>query len=153
MTATDTRDSSLRDANVELVQRMIEAINREDMTAMAEVLHEEAALEMPYTPAPFPRVTSPRDAIIAFISTVPGWLEPENLHDVRIETYASTPNELVAEYKSSTRVKASGMPYANEYVVRISVRDGKIIRFAEYYNPIPLIIALGGTVELPNPGP
>ena len=79
MTATETNNTSLRDANVELVQQMIQAINQQDMTAMAEVLHEEAALEMPYTPAPFPRVTSPRHAIIEFVSSVPGWLEPENL--------------------------------------------------------------------------
>jgi ketosteroid isomerase-like protein len=150
MSNVDSAESTLRAANIELVRRMINAINREDMSALEAVLHEEAVLELAYCPEPFPALTSPRDAIIAFISSVPGWLEPENLHDVRVETYASNPNELVAEYKSSTRVKASGAPYNNEYVVRLSVRDGRIIRFAEYFDPIRLVTALGGTVELPH---
>jgi ketosteroid isomerase-like protein len=139
-----------RRTNVELVRRMIDAINREDMGALEAVLHEEAVLELGFTPEQFPRITSPRDAIIAFVSSVPGWLEPENLHDVTVETYASNPNELIAEYKSSTRVKSSGMPYDNEYVVRISVRDDKIVRFAECFDPIRLVVALGGSVEVPE---
>jgi ketosteroid isomerase-like protein len=129
---------------------MIDSINREDMKALEGVLHKDAVLELGFTPEQFPRITSPRDAIISFVSSVPGWLEPENLHAVTVETFASNPNELIAEYRSSTRVKASGMPYENEYVVRISVRDGKIVRFAEYFDPIRLVEALGGSVELQN---
>jgi ketosteroid isomerase-like protein len=143
-------DHELRRANVELVHRMIDAINREDMTSLEAVLHNAAVLELGFSPEQFPRITSPREAIISFVSSVPGWLEPENLHDIVVETYASNPNELIAEYRSSTRVKASGMPYENKYIVRISVRDGRIMRFAEYFDPIRLVEALGGRVELPD---
>ena len=33
------------------------------------------------------------------------------------------------------------------YVSRFTVRDGKITRFAEHYDPIRLVVALGGTVQ------
>lgn len=40
--------------------------------------------------------------------------------------------------------------YRNNYVVRATVQDGKIVRFAEYFDPIKLVIAMGGTVSIPS---
>ena len=44
-------------------------------------------------------------------------------------------------------IKPTNAPYRNEYVSRFTVRDGRITRFAEYYDPIRLVIALGGSVR------
>ncbi len=35
-------------------------------------------------------------------------------------------------------------------MVRATVQDGKIVRFAEYFDPIKLVIAMGGTVSIPS---
>jgi ketosteroid isomerase-like protein len=101
---------------------------------------------MPYAPEGFDRRIIGRDNIIAFVQTVPSIIDAENLHDLRLETISSDPGEIVAEYKSDMVIKPTGAEYRNDYVSRFTVRDGQITRFAEYYDPIRLVVALGGTV-------
>lgn len=129
-----------------LVTRYIDAINNWDFETMRTALAADAVFEMPYAPDGFERKITGREDIVAFIETVPGFIDAENLHDLRIATYHSDPGEIVAEYKSDMVIKPTGAEYRNEYVARFTIRDGEITRFAEYYDPIRLVVALGGSV-------
>jgi uncharacterized protein len=147
-------DAQLRERNMAIVSRYIDAINRWDFDTQRELLAEDAVFEMPYAPEGFERRFTGRDEIIAFVETIPAIIEAENLHDVRLETYHSDPGEVVAEYRSDMVIKTTGAAYRNEYVSRFTVRDGRVTRFAEYYDPIRLVIALGGSsprVEVTSP--
>ena len=139
-------DAQLRERNMATVSRYIDAINRWDFDTQRELLAEDAVFEMPYAPEGFERRFTGRDEIIAFVETIPAIIDAENLHDVRLETYHSDPGEVVAEYRSDMVIKPTGAKYRNEYVSRFTVREGRITRFAEYYDPIRLVIALGGSV-------
>jgi uncharacterized protein len=140
-------DAHLREQNTAIVRRYIDAINRWDFDAKRALLAEDAVFEMPYAPEGFERRITGRDNIIAFVETVPAIIDTENLHDVRLETYHADPGEIVAEYRSDMVIKPTNAPYRNEYVSRFTVRDGRITRFAEYYDPIRLVVALGGSVH------
>jgi uncharacterized protein len=147
-------DAQLRERNMAIVSRYIDAINRWDFDTQRELLAEDAVFEMPYAPEGFERRFTGRDEIIAFVETIPAIIDAENLHDVRLETYHSDPGEVVAEYRSDMVIKTTGAAYRNEYVSRFTVRDGRVTRFAEYYDPIRLVIALGGSsprVEVTSP--
>ena len=76
-------------------------------------------------------------------------MDPENLHDVRIDTCAGDLFDVIAEYKSATRIKVTNLPYRNEYIGRFRIRDGKITAFAEYLDPTRFVIAIGGAVVPP----
>jgi len=140
-------DEQLRQANTDVVRQYIDAINAWDFDAKRRLLAEDAVFEMPYAPDGFEKKIVGRDNIIAFVETVPSIIDAENLHDVRLETYHSDPGEIVAEYKSDMVIKPTGAEYRNTYVSRFTVRDGRITRFAEHYDPIRLVVALGGRVE------
>jgi uncharacterized protein len=140
-------DAQLRERNMAVVRRYIDAINCWDFDTQRELLAENAVFEMPYAPAGFERKITGRDEILAFLVTVPSLVDAENLHDVRLETYHSDPGEIVAEYRSDMVIKPTKAEYRNEYVGRFTVRDGRITRFAEYYDPVRLILALGGSVQ------
>jgi ketosteroid isomerase-like protein len=140
-------DTQLRERNLAIVRRYIDAINRWDFETKRELLAANAIFEMPYAPDGFERRITGRDNIIAFVETVPAIIDAENLHDVRLETYHSDPGEIVAEYRSDMVIKPTNAPYRNDYVSRFTVRDGQITRFAEYYDPIRLVVALGGSVR------
>jgi ketosteroid isomerase-like protein len=144
MNMSDTR---LREENMAIVRRYIDAINVWDFETKRKLLAEDAVFEMPYAPEGFERRIAGRENIIAFVETVPAIIDAENLHDVRLETYHSDPGEIVAEYRSDMVIKPHDTEYRNEYVSRFTVRNGQITRFAEYYDPIRLVIALGGSVE------
>lgn len=140
-------DAQLREHNMAIVRRYIDAINAWDFDAKREMLAEDAVFEMPYAPEGFERRITGRDNIIAFVETVPAIIDAENLHDVRLDTYFADPGEIVAEYRSDMVIKPTGAVYRNEYVSRFTVRDGRITRFAEHYDPIRLVVALGGSVQ------
>jgi ketosteroid isomerase-like protein len=139
-------DTQLREQNMAVVRRYIDAINRWDFDTKRELLAENAVFEMPYAPKGFERRIIGRDNIIAFVETVPEIIDAENLHDLRVETFHSDPGEIVAEYRSDMVIKPTNAPYRNEYVSRFTVREGQITRFAEHYDPIRLVVALGGNV-------
>jgi uncharacterized protein len=139
-------DTELRKANLAVVRRYIDAINAWDFDTKRALLAEDAVFEMPFAPEGFQRRFVGRDDIIAFVQTIPAIIDAENLHDVRLETYNSDPGEIIAEYRSDMVIKPHGAEYRNEYVSRFTVRDGRIERFAEYFDPIRLVLALGGTV-------
>ena len=143
-------DAQIRERNLAIVRRYIDAINLWDFDAKRELLAEDAVFEMPYAPESFERRITGRDNILAFVETIPALVDAENLHDLRLETYHSDPGEIVAEYRSDMVIKPTKAEYRNEYVGRFTVRDGRITRFAEYYDPIRLVVALGGSVQSPG---
>jgi ketosteroid isomerase-like protein len=140
-------DTQLRERNTAIVSRYIDAINDWDFDTQRELLADDAVFEMPYAPEGFDRKFVGRDNIIAFVQTVPAFIDAENLHDVVIETLHADPGEIVATYKSDMVIKPTGAAYRNDYITRWTVRDGQVTRFAEYYDPIRLVLALGGSVQ------
>jgi ketosteroid isomerase-like protein len=143
-----TSDSDLAQQNVALLRRHLDAINSWDFETMRQILHPDISLELPFVVEPFPKVTKGLDAVMAFMETVPEFAEAENLQDFSIHAFADDPNELVAEYRSDMTLKG-GREYRNTYVVRATVKDGKLIRFREHFDAIPLLIAIGGSITMP----
>jgi ketosteroid isomerase-like protein len=72
-----------------------------------------------------------------------------NFTGYRIDALEGRPGEWVAEYSSDTRVIPTDRPYRNTYISRFSVREGRITRLAEFFDPIVLVTALGGEVRMP----
>jgi len=142
----------LRHTNAPLVRRFIEAINDSwNVGAMRERVTEDLVFVIPFAPTWFRVRYEGRDQVLAILDSVRDLMDPENLYDAMIDTYADDPFEVIAEYKSATRMKATGLPYCNEYIGRFRIRDGKISSFAEYLDPTRFVIAIGGTVNPPAP--
>ena len=140
----------LRRANATLVRCFIDAINDSwNIHVMRTLVSEDFTFVIPFAPAWFQVRYEGREQALAFLDSVRHLMEPENLHDVQIDTLASNPGEVIAEYKSATRMKATGRPYHNEYIGRFRVRDGKITSFAEYLDPTRFVVAIGGSVDPP----
>ena len=146
MTAAD----SLRQVSLALVRRFIDAINDSwNVDVMRDLVSEDFLFVIPFAPEWFPVRYEGREKALAFLDTVRELMDAENLHDLRLDTWATDPGQVIALYKSDTRMKATGLPYRNEYVGHFTVREGRITRFAEYLDPVRFVIAIGGTVEPP----
>jgi uncharacterized protein len=140
-------DDELRQTNMAIVQEYIDAINVWDFDKKRQLLADDALFEMPYSPPGFDRQIRGKESILAFVQTVPDLIDAENLHDVEMHTFHDDPGEIVCTYKSDMEIKPKMTPYKNDYIARWTVRDGKITYFAEYYDPIRLVEALGGSVQ------
>jgi uncharacterized protein len=143
-------DDDLRHRNMTVVQEYLDAINVWDFGRKQELLAEDAVFEMPFAPPGFERRLEGRDNILEFVMTIPSIIDAENLHDIELDTLHSDPGEVIGSYKSDMVIKPTNLPYKNRYITRWIVRDNKIKYFAEYYDPILLVIALGGNVQVPS---
>jgi ketosteroid isomerase-like protein len=150
MTSHRQLDDDVRQQNMALVRQFIDAINDSwNLAALKALISDDFLFVIPFAPEWFPIRYEGREKALAFLDTVRELMEPENLHDVRLDTFASDPAEVVAQYKSDTRMKRTNLPYRNDYLGRFTVRDGQITYFAEYLDPTRFVIALGGTVAPP----
>jgi ketosteroid isomerase-like protein len=146
-------DAELRKANVALVQGWVDALNAPwDFAAMEEIFAEDVVYGLVWVPAEmgFPSRIKGRTEAIDFIRGIVDFVEPENVHNVRINTFHDDPNELIAEYSVDTRIKSTGQPYKNDLIIRVGVRDGKIARFAEHFDLYRLLVPMGGGIRLPQ---
>jgi ketosteroid isomerase-like protein len=145
--------ADLRTTNIALVQKWVDAINAPwDFAALEDIFAEDVDYGLPWAgDLGFPTQIIGRDETIAFIRQAAEFVEPENIHDVRINTFHDDPNELLAEYSVDTRLLGSGAEYKNDLLIRVSVRDGKITRFAEHFDLARLLKSMGGRIELPQP--
>ena len=140
----------VRVANVRLVRRFIEAINDSwNVNVMRELVSDDFLFIIPFAPDWFQVRYEGKEKALEFLNSVRDLMDPENLHDVRIDTCSGDPFDVIAEYKSATRIKATNLPYCNEYIGRFRIRDGKIMAFAEYLDPTRFVIAVGGAVVPP----
>ena len=140
----------MRLANVALVRRFIEAVNDSwNIEAMRELVSDDFLFIIPFAPDWFQVRHEGKENALRFLNSVRDLMDPENLHDLRIDTCACDLSDVIAEYKSATRMKATNLPYRNEYIGRFRIRDGKITTFAEYLDPTRFVIAVGGAVVPP----
>lgn len=132
-----------------LIVSYLDAVGSLDVAAIPELFHPDGVLDIPYAPEGIPRTLRGRDAIAEFYAGLPEMVTPMNFADYRINAL-DTDGEYVAEYTSDSSVRATALPYRNDYIARVTVRGDRIARFAEFFDPIPLVVALGGTVAPPG---
>jgi ketosteroid isomerase-like protein len=139
----------LRQANMAIAERYLQAINDWDFDVKRELLAPDVVFEMRWAPEGFPRRIDGVEAVMEFLAPLPESIVTEGLHDIRIETLHSDPGQVVTFYKSDmTMVRP--VEYKNEYVTCFTIRDARIVHFVEHYDPIPLVVAFGGSVTPPS---
>ena len=140
----------VRQANVALVRRFVDAINDSwNIEVIRELVADDFFFIIPSRRIGSGSVRKAKRNALRFLDSVRDLMDPENLHDVRIDTCAGDSSDVIAEYKSATRMKATNLAYRNEYIGRFRIRDGKITAFAEYLDPTRFVIAVGGAVVPP----
>jgi ketosteroid isomerase-like protein len=135
------------DADRAVVVAYLDAVGRLDLPAIEATFDEDVELVLPYAPPGFPKVSRGRTEAMAVYPE--GVMEPMRFADYRIDALEGRPGEWVAEYTSDTTVIPTGRPYRNTYISRFSIRDGRIVRLAEFFDPVVLVVALGGAVSMP----
>lgn len=112
---------------------------------MAAVLAEDLVFEMPFALPGLPDRVEGKGAVVDFLEqflgrergTFTGW----TLSNIRIYPGAE-PDLFFAELNGQGVAAKSGYQYRQKYIILFRVTDGRISRWREYLNPIPLREAL-----------
>lgn len=137
------------DESRDVVRRYLDAVGSLDLPALATTFADDVVMDLPFAPPGFPRRVEGAD-VVAFFDGLPAMITPLNFRDYAIESVDGDPGSVVAHYASDARILATDLPYRNQYVSRFRVVDGRITWFAEYFDPIALVEALGGRVLPPG---
>ena len=142
-------DTELRQANVALAARVITTCGNLRPRDVQSEFAEDAVLALPYAPAGTPREIVGRTAIIDYISLLAHHIPPGIFVDHRFDTLASDPGHVIAWYAATTQLLTTGRDYTNTYVTEIEIRDRKVKRYTEYFDPINWLVAQGGEISAP----
>ncbi len=135
-----------RTGDKQVITSYLEAVAALDVERVAPLFHEDGRVVLPYAPDGIPPVLEGREAIDGFYSALPQMIGALNFDDYRIRA-TEEPGEYVAEYTSDATMRGTGETYRNTYITTVRVRDGRISELTEYFDPIRLVVAMGGTVK------
>ncbi|GAB2926625.1 nuclear transport factor 2 family protein [Nonomuraea fastidiosa] len=131
----------------ELVERGIALLLAKDMSGFAGLWAEDGVIEFPFAPPGYPRKVEGREAIREYLRDYP---EKYDVREVvrKVIHRTENPEVVVVELEVAGIVPRSGEPYRMEYVAIITVRDGEIRHYRDYWNPLQAARAMGGLEAL-----
>lgn len=131
----------------DLVEQGIDLLLRHDMTGFAGLWAEDGVLEFPFAAPGYPKRVEGRDAIREYLRDYPDRLD---VREVTAKTVHETadPAVVVVELTVAGVVVASRKPYELSYIAVITVRDGEIRHYRDYWSPLAAAEILGGADAL-----
>lgn len=104
--------------------------------------HDDVTLEFPFAPEGRPARVEGKPAVEQYLHAVPGQVEFTDV-DVRHVHQSADPASAVIEWTARGRIKATGAPYRMDYAVVVTLVDGLIAGYREYWNPLTLLTLEG----------
>jgi uncharacterized protein len=108
-----------------------------------EMLAEHAVIEFPYAIPGLPQRLEGRAAIAAHLERVAGMIAFTCFVDV-VKHETSDPEIVILEFSGIGQGVESGEPYEQRYVSVITIRDGYIVHYKDYWNPVAALRTLRG---------
>jgi ketosteroid isomerase-like protein len=107
-----------------------------------QMFAEDGVMEFPYA-LPSPKRLEGREALASHLAYLARLVELSSVSDVaKLET--SDPEVVIVEFASSGRAVATGEPFEQRYISVIRARDGHIVHYKDYWNPIAILRTMRG---------
>ena len=113
----------------------IEALQAGDVDGWMEIYAPDAIHECPFAPTGAVRRLEGRDAILAYMSQLPGRIRFGSLSDVRVREVG---DELIIEATGHHRRVSDDTPSEISYIWFITMRSGQVTHIRDYMNPLQL---------------
>ena len=126
-----------------VLQRSLDAFLSKDMKAWSELCDENVIVEFPFAPEGSPSKVEGRKAIYEYLRNYPSMIDIKSIPAARIYS-TDDPNTAIAEWSVTGRVISNGNPYNMNYATFVTVRNGLIAKYKEYWNPMAFLKALSG---------
>ncbi|WP_437761600.1 nuclear transport factor 2 family protein [Sorangium sp. So ce281] len=125
---------------------LLDLIGR-DMNRWLDLFADDATVEFPYAPAlGAPARLEGKAAIRRHFEGILQSFHGLELRDVR--RYPTTdPDVALAEVHGSATIGPARKRYEQDYVMIVATRNGRVVRYREYWNPAPVLEAFGGELD------
>jgi uncharacterized protein len=127
----------------ELFRRSLDAFLAKDIKGWSELCDDNVVAEFPFAPEGSPTRLEGRQALYNYLGNYPDVIDVHSIPNLRI--YATDdPSVAIAEWSASGQVLANGNAYEMSYATFVTFKDGLIIRYREYWNPLAFTEAMNG---------
>ena len=127
----------------EVFRSSLDAFLAKDMRAWADLCAEDVLVEFPFSPDGLPSKLESRQAIFEYLQYYPTIIDIHEIDSVSV--YATDkPDTVIAEWSVKGHVIPNGNKYDMAYATFVTVRDGQIVNYREYWNPLAFGQALEG---------
>ena len=109
---------------------------------MLDLFADDVVFEFPYAPEGLPKRLEGRAALAAHLARIGPLLSFGTMELGDVHAAGET---VVIESSCTGQGAATGVPYNQTYVSVVTLRDGRIAHYRDYWNPLVVLAALGGT--------
>lgn len=127
-----------------MLRRMLGKRLRPNAETFADMFADDGVLEYPFAP---PGLTTPligRTAIIANFERIRKLFRIDGVGDVS-EIEVSDPETVVLEFSGHGEGLQTKEAYIQRYISVIHLRDGNIIHYKDYWNPLAMLRVIKGS--------
>ncbi|UJW29424.1 nuclear transport factor 2 family protein [Saccharothrix sp. AJ9571] len=129
------------------MRRLLDLVLAKDMDAVADLWEEDGTAEFPFAAGASPRRLAGREEVRAYLRGFPEVFDVREIPAITVHL-TERPDTAVVEYHANGHSVRTGKTYRMDYIVVITVRDGLITRFRDYWNPLANATAAGALPEL-----
>lgn len=125
-------------------RRGLESLVAKDVAGWVSMWAEDGTMEFPYAPPGYPQRLDGKAAIRDYMRDYPSKVE---IKTFTIDAFHQTvdPSVVIVEFAVDGRAVQTDRPYTMRYVGVVTLRDGKIMAYRDYWNPLVAAAAFGGT--------
>jgi len=121
----------------EVFEQALPGIQVGDVSDLMSRCTEDVVFEFPFAPAGRPRRVQGRDAVLEYLKPLSSRVRMQGLSRLEMHQTAD-PDVAVIEFTANALVAGDGESLPISYVVVLTVRDGQIARYRDYWNPLAL---------------
>lgn len=131
---TDTAPTPIS-APADLYRHGLRLLVDKNIPAWVDLWDADGVLEFPFAPDGWPKRLDGRTAIGDYMRGYPDHIDVHDFTDVRIHrtTAAET---IVVEMRGVGRLVESDEPFDMSYIAVVTVKDGLITHYRDYWNPL-----------------
>ncbi|MFF4102782.1 nuclear transport factor 2 family protein [Streptomyces sp. NPDC001903] len=119
----------------ELYRHGLHLLVEKDIPGWVELWDEDGVLEFPFAPEGWPARLEGRDAVGAYMRHYPDHVDVHDFPDVKIHQ-TTAPETIVVEMRGVGRLVQTDTPYDTTYIAVVTVKDGLITSYRDYWNPL-----------------
>jgi len=111
------------------------SVGGNDSGALLDLCADDVVFEFPFAPPGRPARVEGKPALGDYLQALAGRVRLEGVSNLEIHETVK-PDVAIIEMTMTGTVTATGAPYEQSYVSVLTVRDGLIARYRDYWNPL-----------------
>jgi ketosteroid isomerase-like protein len=120
---------------------------RPDAGSFLEMFAEDGVMEFPYAPPGGVTRLDGRAALASYLQGFPEILQIDRMTKPVVHR-TMNPEVVILEFGCVGRGVRTGEPYDQRYISVITLREGLIVHYSDYWNPLVALRAVGGADAL-----